>query len=226
MKTVIITGVSRGIGLATAKKFLSEGWQVIGTYFKTEIPLEDKNLIKIEYNQADPKSIEKTALEIKKKFSRVDALINNAGILLDTDDTAADPIKVRKTLEVNVIGVIDLTERLLPLLKEGSHVININSGYGSVSEPILDDESAAGYRISKAALNMYTRHLAFRLQSSGIIVSSIAPGWVKTDMGNSIATESHGPNRTPEQAADEIFHIVEAVKESGQFWRFGKKTPW
>jgi len=226
MKTIIITGASRGIGLATTKKFLAEGWRVIGTYLNTKIPLEHADLISVQYDQGDSQIIAKAAGQIAATALHIDALINNAGILLDADDTVADPVKVRKTLEVNVVGVVDLTERLLPLFQKGNHIVNINSGYGSISAPILDDETAAGYRISKAALNMYTRHLAFRLESRGILVSSLAPGWVQTDMGYSISTDTEKPDRTPEQAADEIFQLVTTVKESGQFWRLGKKTEW
>lgn len=226
MKTVVITGASRGIGLATAKKFLDEGWRVIGTYLNTQIPVEHKNLTALQYDQSNPKSIIETADKIKELVPNIDALVNNAGILLDANDKIAVPDKVRKTLEVNVVGVVDLTERLLPLFQKYSHVVNLNSGYGSISAPILDDETAAGYRISKAALNMYTRHLAFRLEPRGIIVSSIAPGWVKTDMGYMVATETEVPDRTPEQAAQDIFDLVTKIKETGQFWREGKKTDW
>ncbi|HXK40637.1 MAG TPA: SDR family NAD(P)-dependent oxidoreductase [Candidatus Paceibacterota bacterium] len=226
MKTVIITGASRGIGLATAKKFLAEGWRVIGTYLNTPLPLQDENLIAIQYDQGNSESIAKLAGQIKEISSHIDALINNAGILLDANDKTADSAKIRKTLEVNVVGIIDLTERLLSLFQKGGHIVNLNSGYGSISAPILDDETSAGYRISKAALNMYTRHLAFRLEPRGIIASSLAPGWVKTDMGYSVATETEGPDRTPEQAAEDIFQVVATVKETGQFWRLGKKTEW
>ena len=225
MKTVIITGASKGIGLATAKKFLAEGWRVIGTYLNMPINIEDPNLTAIQYDQGDPKSIEKVATQIITTTPHVDTLINNAGILLDAEDKIADPVKVEKTLEVNVVGVVNLTERLLPLFQKGDHIVNIDSGYGAMSVPI-DDETAGGYRISKAALNMYTRHLAFRLQSRGIIVSSLAPGWVNTDMGNVIASKTEKPDRTPEQAADEIYQLVTTVKESGQFWEYGKKIDW
>ncbi len=225
MKTVIITGASKGIGFATANKFLTEGWRVIGTYLNTPINIENPNLISIHYDQGDSKSIAKAATQITKIAPRADALINNAGILIDAGDKVADSVKVEKTMEVNVIGIVNLTERLLPLFQKDSHIVNMDSGYGAMSVPI-DDETAAGYRISKAALNMYTRHLAFRLKSRGVIVSSLAPGWVDTDMGNVIASATEKPDRTPEQAAGEIFQLVTTVKESGHFWEYGKKIEW
>jgi len=225
MKTVVITGASRGIGLATAKKFLAEDWQVIGTYLDKSVPIEDSNFISIQYDQSNPESIARVANQIISLAPRLDALVNNAGILIDANNDFVDPIKLRKTLEVNIIGVVDFTERLLPLLGENSHIVNMASGHGQLSRPV-DDEFATGYRISKAALNMYTHHLAFRLKSRSVVVSSIAPGWIQTDMGYSIASEIQKPNRTPEQAADDIFQLVTTVKESGHFWEYGKKIGW
>jgi NAD(P)-dependent dehydrogenase (short-subunit alcohol dehydrogenase family) len=225
MKTVIITGASRGIGLATVKKFLAEGWRVIGTYLNSPIDMNHPDLISIQYDQGDSSSVAKVASQIIDLAFPLDALINNAGVLLDTNDIVADPIKIRKTLEINLVGVIDLTERLLPLFFKGSQIVNIDSGYGAMSIPI-DDESVIGYRLAKVALNMYTRHLAFRLQTRGMVVSSLAPGWVKTDMGYSVSTETEKPDREPEQAANDIFQLVTTVKESGQFWKLGEKIAW
>lgn len=226
MKTVVITGISKGIGSATAKKFLAEGWRVIGTYLNTHPPIHHEQLIALQYDQGNPISIAKTVELINANASHVDALVNNAGVLLDPDDTWADPAKVRSTLEINVVGLIDLTEHLLPLLGKDSHIVNLNSGYGVISHPEFDDAASAAYRISKAALNMYTRHLAFRLESQGIIVSAIAPGWVQTDMGYSLATDTEKPSRTPDQAADDIYNLVTMVKEGGFFWEFGHKIEW
>ncbi len=224
-KVVLITGASKGIGLATAEKFLAEGWQVIGTFLDQPIPLTHERLTSFQYDQGNSESVAKLVVEVTKVTPHLDALINNAGVLLDPNDTVADPIKVRQTLEINVVGVIDLTERLLSLMGEGGQIINLNSGHGAFSIPI-DDESAAGYRVSKAALNMYTKHLAFRLKSRSIIVSSIRPGWVKTDMGHSIATSAEQPDREPTQAAQDIFNLVVTTTDSGQFWEFGHPREW
>ena len=225
MKTIIITGASRGIGLATAKRFLAEGWRVIGTYLNTPMPIVNQNLLTVQFDQGDSSSIANAVKEIEKMAPEIDAIVNCAGIILDAHDTKADVEKIRKTFEVNVLGVIDFTERLLPNLRNGSHVINIDSLYGAFSFPI-DDTSSTGYRLAKAALNMYTRTLAFRFKDKGIIVSSLDPGWVKTDMGNAVPTETEKPDREPEETANDIYQLVILLKESGHFWRFGKKREW
>ena len=225
MKTIVITGASRGIGLATATRFLEEGWQVVGTYNKTRIPIENANCIGVQLDQGDTPSIKRAVEEIKQKAYQIDVLINNAGITLDWVEPQIDLEKIRKTFEVNLFGVIDLTEQLLPKMLASSHIINIDSSYGAFSLPI-DDESSTGYRLSKAALNMYTRTLAFRLKEKGIIVSSLDPGWVKTDMGNLGLSDKERPDREPEEVANDIYQLVTTVQESGQFWRLGKKTDW
>ncbi|MDA2922795.1 SDR family NAD(P)-dependent oxidoreductase, partial [Patescibacteria group bacterium AH-259-L07] len=203
MKNIIITGASRGIGLATAKKFLTQDWHVIGTYNQTTIPLKHNNLRTLKLDQGSPDSIIQATNQIKNTYSHIDALVNNAAIILDAEDETVGLENIRQTFEVDLFGLIDVTERLVPLLKNGSHIINIDSSYGSFSLPI-DDKTSTGYRMAKAALNMYTRTLAFRLKDQGIIVSSLDPGWVQTDMGYIGATEEEKPDRSPDQPADEI----------------------
>ncbi len=225
MKTAVVTGASRGIGLAVTKKFLGEGWRVVGLYLNTQIPITHQNLISVQFDQGNPDSVTKAADLIKKTESQIDAIVNCAGIILDAHDTKADVEKIRRTFEVDVLGIIDFTERLLPNLRRGGHIINVDSLYGAFSFPI-DDASSTGYRIAKAALNIYTRTLAFRLKDSGIIVSSLDPGWVKTDMGNDAATGIEKPNREPEGPAEDIYRIITTVSESGYFWELGEKREW
>lgn len=226
MKTVLITGASRGIGLATTKKFIGQGWKVIGTYNKNLIPINSDQLIALKMDMSSPESIANAVDEIKEMSLKFDVIVNNAGVALDVAYKYANMEKVRKTFEINLFGLIDLTERLLDSMSEGGHIINIDSQYGSFTMPI-DDETSIGYRMSKAALNMYTRSLAFRLQNKGIIVSSIHPGWVKTDMGYAGMTDDGlSPNREPEEVAEDIYNIFENVTESGFFWHKGKKQEW
>ena len=80
--------------------------------------------------------------------------------------------------------------------------------------------------MSKAALNMYTRILAFRTKEAGVIVSSLAPGWVKTKMGYSIASAAEQPDRTPEDAASDIYQLAVSHPASGLFWEYGNVRPW
>ena len=225
VQSVVITGASRGIGFFTSRKFLASGWRVIGTYNATLIPIDSADFIPISLDATSPGSIARAAAEIAKHSSSLDILVNNAGIILDALDSDVDMTKVRKTFEVDLFAVMDLTERLLPLMHAGSHIINIDSAYGAMSLPI-DDESSTAYRLAKAALNMYTRTLAFRLQKRDIIVSSLDPGWVKTDMGRIAATEDDGPDREPEEPAREIYELATRRVPSGYFWRRGKRRSW
>ena len=225
METILITGASRGIGLAVAKKFLAEGWFVVGTSTTDSIKgIDSENFIPIKLNLADPKSIEEASQNIKDLGKEIDVLINNAGVLHEK----GNPVKIkieslRSTLEVNVIGTIDFTEHIIPLIKSGGHIINMSSRMGSFETKELGVRSAGSYpayRISKAALNMYTHALAGRLEQENIKVSSIEPGWVKTDMGGPYA------DRTPEYVGEDVYNLVQGDVESGNFWHQGKTRAW
>jgi NAD(P)-dependent dehydrogenase (short-subunit alcohol dehydrogenase family) len=207
MATVLITGVTRGIGKATAEKFSKEGWGVIGTSTSGEKGYQ--------LDLAEPSSIESLANELEKAGQVMDVLINNAAVSLK-EDLSTD--NLRATLEVNLIGLIDLTERLLSRIKDGGHIINISSQAGSLED--FDTHSNPSYKISKTALNMYTKVLAARLENRRIRVSSLDPGWVKTDMGGSSAP------RDPKEAAEDLFKLVTSEVESGHFWHKGKKRSW
>jgi NAD(P)-dependent dehydrogenase (short-subunit alcohol dehydrogenase family) len=223
-KTVIITGVGRGIGKATAEKFLAEGWQVVGTYHRTQ-PAEQAGLISIQMDLAKPESIAAAAEQIKNKISRVDALVNNSGIILDYEEKVILE-KIRGTFEVNLFGLIDFTEKILPLISEGGHIVNVTSRYGSFSEMPIKESDVVGYRLSKASLNMYTRILAFMLRDKKINVSSIHPGWVSTDMGNKVASSTEKPDREPAEAAQDIFALATSNGPSGKFWFQGEEFGW
>jgi len=225
MKTVLITGASRGIGQATAKKFLDEGWEIIGTSTSGKLNLKSDHLISIKLDLASGKDIAEVAQKIAGMNKKIDVLINNAGIALDSWDEGVDLAKTRQTFEVNLFGLIDFAERLLPVIKDGGSVINMDSRYGSFSMPI-DDNTSIGYRMAKAALNMYTRFLAFRLKERDITVSSVDPGWVKTDMGIASGDEHSKPDREPEEPAAEIYNLATSKVESGLFWHKGKVREW
>ncbi|MDE1975395.1 MAG: SDR family NAD(P)-dependent oxidoreductase [Patescibacteria group bacterium] len=227
MKTVLITGIGRGIGKALAEKFLAEDWTVIGTVYTSAEAVKHENLTTYQLDLSSPESIAKCADAITDSGAKIDILINNAAAMLDADDIHLDVDRLRKTLEINVVGIVDFTEKILPVIDNGGHILNTSSQAGSLAEAdILADTHEPyhypAYKISKTAINMYTRTLAVRMthENTGIIVSSINPGWVKTDMGGSDAPI------TPGEAAADIFKLAISCPETGQFWYKGKKYPW
>lgn len=231
MKTIIITGISRGIGKAETLKFLAEGYHVIGTSIEGTVDYTHERLTIFPLDLSKSASIASCAEQIEKHVEksgiRIDILLNNAGALFDDEETRLIVDKLRQTLEVNLIGTIDFTERIIPLINKGGHIVNTSSSAGSLAGATDLRKTHypyhyPAYKISKVALNMYTRTLATRLthEETGIIVSSVHPGWVKTDMGGEEAPI------TPEEAAGHIYTLAISRPESGQFWFKGEKYPW
>lgn len=220
MKTVLITGISRGIGRALAVRFLQNGDFVIGTSTSGNSDLDHQNLITFQLDLANPSSIKACTASIAALNKPIDILINNAGIWSGFEnDAVIHADLLRKVLEVNLLGTVDLTERIIPQMNDGSHIVNISSRMGSITRVPDLYLDCPDYKISKAALNMVTRILAVRLRDR-ISVSSVHPGWVKTDMGGLDA------DIEPEEAAEDIFTLANSQVESGQFWFKGEKMPW
>jgi NAD(P)-dependent dehydrogenase (short-subunit alcohol dehydrogenase family) len=217
MKIVIITGISRGIGKAVAEKFISAGFRIIGLSASGNYPFQNKDLEVRKTDLSNPISIKRFIETVEKQKEKIDVLINNAGINIDKSSTISIDI-LKKTMDVNLYGLILLTEQLIPWINKGGHIINLSSGLGSLSD--ATNSYSPSYRISKVAVNMYTRTLASRLRDKNITVSSIDPGWVKTDMGG------NGAPRDPADAADDIFELANAKVDSGYFWYHGAKKGW
>ncbi|MBI4435060.1 SDR family NAD(P)-dependent oxidoreductase [Candidatus Uhrbacteria bacterium] len=222
MNTILITGVDKGIGRALMSTFLAEGYFVIGTFY-ADRPVSHERLKDFALDLGKPESIASCASAITNLGKPLDILVNNAGILADEEETNVVIEKLRKTLEVNLLGTIDFTQRLLPLMNVGSHIMNVSSTAGSL-ELVGKVSHFMGhypaYKISKAALNMYTRTLALELKDRGVTVSSVHPGWVQTDIGGQEA------DLTPESAADAMYQLAISRPESGGFWFAGKRLPW
>src|SRR3989338_7412559 len=187
MKIVLITGIWRGIGKALANKFLAEGYEVLGATQDGTCPYSNKNLTIYKLDLTSPELIKDCAEKIGNAGKKIDILINNAGVLLDDEKTKVSVDDLRKTLEVNLIGTIDFTEHIIPLMNKDGHIVSISSQAGSLNDVENFTHSHAplrypAYKISKAALNMYARTLALRLENeqTGIVVSSVHPGWGKT----------------------------------------------
>ncbi|HCC83987.1 TPA: short-chain dehydrogenase [Candidatus Uhrbacteria bacterium] len=218
MKTIVITGASRGIGRALAERFLAEGERVIGTSQSGTADYEHPNLIMVQLELASVESRESCTARIGELTESIDILINNAGIWQPADDKAIIDVAVlQETLEVNMIGPIDFTERVLLMVKKGGQIINLSSRRGSMAYTTADLYPC--YCISKAGINMFTRLLAARLKNK-ITVSAVHPGVVKTEMSD------WKGELTAAEAADDIYKLAMKYKETGMFWYKGEIFPW
>jgi NAD(P)-dependent dehydrogenase (short-subunit alcohol dehydrogenase family) len=190
-KVVLVTGAGRGIGLATAKRFLSEGWHVAlldidgALVKKAVVDLASSDALALVCDVAEAAQVARAMDEVAQRFGRLDALINNAGVavfapLLDTSDADWNRI-----LAVNLTGPFICTKAAIPLLcKAGSGaIVNITS-ISSLRASTL----RSAYGTSKAGLAHLTKQLAVELASLGIRVNAVAPGPVDTAMAKAVHT--------------------------------------
>ena len=227
-QNIVITGGNRGIGYGLLK-ILSDKHNVIITvrdnkkgqstiaelgHSKNEI-----NYVVMDVDNSD--SVIRAADDIKQRFNNVDLLINNAGIFikeyqLPAIETSEDSIL--KTFNTNTLGVLRVCKSIVPLMVNGSRIINISSGMGQLDEM---NSGSTAYRISKTALNALTKILSNELLSMGIKVNTICPGWVKTDMGGENATLS-----IEESTSQIVAFALRGNFPNGQFLRHGEIIPW
>lgn len=167
-------------------------------------------------------SVAAAAETIGRTASRLDALINNAGVLYDPTATAetVTPEIVRATMETNLLGPLRVTHACLPWLRRSAspRVINVSSEAGQLAGGLAS--WAPAYSMSKTALNMLTQQLAAALP--GIAVNSVCPGWCRTAMGGDAAP------RTPEQGAETAVWLALDAPASltGQFLRDREALAW
>ena len=191
-KVALVTGAARGIGLATAKRFLSDGWRVAlldieAQLLRTSVTAlgRGKDALALHCDVSDAEAVTAAIDSLARHFGRLDALVNNAGIaafapLLETSDEDWNRI-----LAVNLTGPFICTKAAAPLMREhgGGAVVNITS-ISAVRASAL----RSAYGTSKAALAHLTKQLAVELAASGIRVNAIAPGPVDTAMAKTVHT--------------------------------------
>lgn len=191
-KVALVTGAARGIGLATAKRFLADGWRVAlldidgdnlaHTYATLNEP---ETTIAITCDVADAAGVAKAIETISKKFGRLDALVNNAGIAIFKpilDVTYEDWSRV---IAVNLTGPFLCTQAAAPLMRDtgGGAIVNITSISGLRASTLR-----TAYGTSKAGLAHLTQQQAIELASVGIRVNAVAPGPVDTAMAKAVHT--------------------------------------
>ncbi len=224
MNSVLITGAGRGIGKELSLRFLGAGYRVWGTTTSGDADFSHENLQMLQLDLRSPESIKTCVQELISSGERFDIAVNNAGALLDENEKTLKTDLLRQTLEINLIGTSDFTEQVLPLVNKGGHIVMVSSSAGSVGRTgnVVSryPSQYPAYKISKAALNMYMRTLAVRLKDKDITVSSVHPGWARTDMGGEEASIS------AEEAADTVYKVAISRPETGHFWYSEGELPW
>ena len=237
-KVAIVTGANRGLGFETSRQLASQGVHVILTCrderkgMQALTRLQDQGL-NVSYRPLDvtsESSITSLRQYIESEFKGLDILVNNAGIFIDREEHAGDsdvtafdvPLdKVRATMETNVYGPFRLCQLMIPLMKKrgSGRIVNVSSGMGQLTEM---NAGYPAYRISKTALNAVTRIFSEELKGTDILVNSVCPGWVRTDMG--------GPHAelTPEEGAETIvwLSLMHRGGPSGGFFRNKEPIEW
>lgn len=252
-KVALISGANKGLGLETARQLGRMGYTVLlgsRDALKGEIAARqlrgesrgghrvqgenniDARVVKLDVNRQG--DTDAAAAMIEREFGKLDALINNAGVMIEkgwtqnvTSETSME--NLRATFEVNLFAVFAVTKAMLPLLKksEAGRIVNVSSILGSVSlqatkgSPTYNTKLFA-YNASKAALNMLTISLAHELRGTKIKVNSAHPGWVKTDLGGSAA-----PMNVVEGAKTEVeLATLGEDGPTGGFFHDGNEIPW
>ena len=190
-KVALVTGAARGIGLATARRFLAEGWRVALLDIEHELLhevvaglMKPDNTLALCCDVSDAKAVGVAIDQVRSRFGRLDALVNNAGVaafapLLETSDDDWNRI-----LAVNLTGAFLCTKAATPLMRDhGGAIVNITSISGVRASAL-----GTAYGTSKAGLVHLTKQLAVELASLGIRVNAVAPGPVDTAMAKAVHT--------------------------------------
>ena len=234
----MVTGANRGIGLEICRQLAQRGYAVI---LRARDPAKGRAAARVLADEGldvtfrrldvtDSAGIKRFVRHVRTKVGRLDVLVNNAAIYLEggyVDDRLPESVfdesidQVRLTMETNLYGPYQLCQALIPLMLEGGYgrVVNVSSRSGQLNG--MRGREAA-YRMSKAALNALTCILAAELPGGQVLVNSMSPGWVRSDMG--------GPNapKTLAEGADTAVWLATLPRGGphGGFFREREPIPW
>jgi NAD(P)-dependent dehydrogenase (short-subunit alcohol dehydrogenase family) len=230
-KVALVTGANRGIGLEVVRQLALLGFTALlgsrdaGKGEQAAAPLiaEGLKVVPVRLDVTEQESLDTLRRRVEERFGKLDVLVNNAAILYDSWQRAvgADMKIVREAFETNTLGAWRVTETFLPLLRlSGSaRIVNVSSESGSLAGM---GGGTPAYGVSKAALNVLTRKLADELRRERILVNSVCPGWVATEMGGRDA-----PRSVQEGATGIVWAAtLPGTGPSGGFFRDGKPLPW
>ena len=184
MPTALVTGAARGIGLATAQRFLADGFRVAlldidgDNLARTMAALnEPERTLGLTCDVALPDQVEAAVAQVKARFGSLDALVNNAGVAVFKPALDTTLAEFQRTLDVNLTGPFMMIKAAVPLMQKGGAIVNITSISG-----LRASAMRVAYGTSKAALEHLTKQFALELSVLGIRINAIAPGPVDTAM--------------------------------------------
>ena len=220
MRIALVTGANRGLGLETARQLGRLGYRVIATgrdLTKAERAAETlrREGLDVTAYELDVASDASTAR--LTELGPIDALVNNAGIIASGTETD----RLREAFETNTLGAYRVTQALAPGMRDRGYgrIVNVSSGMGQLSDM---GSGSPAYRVSKTALNAVTRIFSQELAGSGVLVNSVCPGWVRTDMGGP------GARLEPEEGVETIVWAATLPDDgpTGGFFRNKQPIPW
>ncbi len=234
MQRILITGSNRGIGLELVRQYVGDGdVRLFATCRNPDKAQQLQELADLyagllhvlQMDITDENSIAAAAAAVAAKVDGLDLLINNAGIGGDDHARIMGQLtasEVGRVITTNAVSPLIVTQAFRGLLKRGLNprVVMISSGMGSLQRA---DGRSYAYRMSKAAMNMAARVLAFDDALAGVTSASVNPGWVQTDMG--------GPKAalTPEESASALRALFKRLTpaDNGKFFQYdGSELPW
>lgn len=193
-RIALVTGANRGIGFESCRQLAKSGFTVLLTArdpIKGNLAVDklvNKEGLDVIFHLLDVTNkdhIKNISKQVEQRYGSLKVLVNNAAILYDTWQHAIDTDLevVNQAIVTNVYGPWRLCQAFIPVMKRNGYgrIVNISSLGGSLH--YMQEGGTPAYSISKAALNVLTRKLAAELQGTGILVNSIDPGWLATDMG-------------------------------------------
>ncbi|GIE92435.1 SDR family oxidoreductase [Actinoplanes regularis] len=237
-RIALVTGANKGIGFEIAAGLGALGWSVgVGARDAGRLAVAVEKLraagvdaFGVPLDVTDDSSVSAAAGEIEERFGVLDALVNNAGITggRPQEPTLVDPEIIRTVVETNVIGVVRVTNAMLPLLRRSAapRIVNVSSSVGSLARQTAPGAEmgpiAAAYSPSKSFLNAVTVQYARELSGTKILINAACPGYCATDLNG------FSGHRTPEQGAATAIRLATLPDDgpTGGFFEDAGPVPW